>query len=134
MKVIRSTKPTFNVRTDTDERHFNLDSNFQAVIRLQDTGTGTLTLTVGPPYSSVAIAHGLGYIPYYQVFARLRNTTTGVTTNYVNITGIWSSVAANAYAQAFIDGTSLYVQGSKVSGVQTVFLDYRYYIGRDPIQ
>ena len=68
--VIKITKPTYNVLTETDSRNFIFDSTLN---HIKTSGYGSFQRTVNHGASTIVmVAHGLGYKPL--VLAYFRST------------------------------------------------------------
>lgn len=79
-EVVRIALPGYNALTDTNIDHFSVYADVDNVlIKRKLTGTGTVAIASGLGYTIDTITHGLGYIPFFSVYANY-NYFTG--TNY----------------------------------------------------
>ena len=134
MKVFRVSKPTFNVLTETNKRNLSVDSaNFEAIMRIQDRGSGTYTITNALDSTTVTIPHTLGYPAFYQFFIKWTNVTAGTTQGYKPSTGIGGPGPTTLInTQTAIDASNLYIHFRNTGTADDWKADYYYYIGRDP--
>lgn len=127
--VIKVAKPGKSVFS-TNPRDLSVDSQFQAIMRLQDSYSGTVSSPVSATTQQV-ITHNLGYRPFYQVFVQW-NIGSGYS-DVANITnsGLDASLLNKAYCTVTDTALNLYFENASPTVAATV--KYYAFIGRDPV-
>jgi len=117
---IKVSKPTYDVLTDNDPSHFIFDSQY-GTLKYHASGTAQLTLDSSVVSNRVQIAHGLGYIPFVEVYTESYESSGlwyytpfygyGATTMWT-ITYSVDDTNINLYAQsgAFLEETDFNVK------------------------
>jgi|WetSurSiteA1Bulk_404760.scaffolds.fasta_scaffold94641_2 hypothetical protein len=118
--------------SSTDKRDYSLWTKFYAVMRLQTPVTGTATITVAPATTTVNIAHGLGYVPYFQVFIKWNHTLGN--SDWLNATnGADDEIAGAIYFIPSADATNIILTWENNGGLVGMTADYKVIVGRDPL-
>lgn len=133
MSQIRITLPGYEVLTDTDPRHYSLDSDdFQYMMRLQDTGSGTYSIPASAGIHTVTVAHNLGYVPYFKCYVAF-DDHAGHVTKMQDATS-WTTDYGVGIMRFLpkADTTNLYLRWNNTTGAGSWTSDYYYFIGRDP--
>lgn len=133
MIVGKITKPGKDI-SSSDPRDFNLDTDFEAIIRAVDTGSGTVTINGGVgSTTTVTIPHNLGYTPFFQVFL----VWNGFSNDDYQPGSMYNADPDTASIEYIpkVDATNLILRFFNSAGVGggLATVTYYYFIGRDPL-
>ena len=123
--VIKITKPTYNVLTETNPRNFIFDSTLNH-LKTSSSGSFERTVTAGNS-TTVYIAHGLGYKPL--VLAYFRSTTNSnwfITMTQIEPTN--SRRGINCNVELYIDSTNVYFKINNYDASVTFTIEVQYEI------
>lgn len=123
--VLKISKPTFNVLTETDAKNFILDASLN---HLKTSSSGSFTRT-RPPVSSLVVytAHGLGYKPL--VFAYFRSTANNnwfISMAQIEPTN--ARLGALFNVELYVDATNVYFKLNNYSASITYTIEVQYEI------
>lgn len=133
MTRIKIAKPGKDI-SSTDPRDFTFDSEFEAAMRLQDSGSGTTAIDGGVgSTTTVVIPHNLGYAPFFQVFLKWN----GFSNEDYQPGTMYNADPDTASIEyiPIIDDTNLTLRFFNSAGVGggLATVSYYYIIGRDPL-
>ena len=121
----------------TDPQDYSLWSKFQAMMRVQDSGSDTgqvISSGVGTT-TTVTITHDLGYAPLFKVYLEWHFDAPGgpYDSGILDATsGSQEPETANVQFQPKTDTNTLVLRWLNVTGISDLTCDYYYFIGRDP--
>ena len=123
--VLKITKPTFNVLTETNAKNFILDASLN---HLRTSSSGSFTRT-RPAASSLVVytAHGLGYKPL--AFAYFRSTANS--NWFISMTQVESTnsrLGAYFNVELYVDTTNVYFRLNNYHGSNSYTIEVQYEI------
>jgi len=124
------TKTGFNALTETDPTNMAFSSDYNT-LKYSTTGTDTLSIDtdIYQGSTSSSIAHGLGYIPYVEVYVSVDGG------NY-QYCPFWASGASLFYSASYIiDDTNLILYAQATGGVAVIQkdFDFKYFIFKNKL-
>ena len=129
---IKVTLPGKDV-TSTDARDFSMHSEqFQNVLRMTDTFTGSLTVNSGVgTIDTITINHAVGYVPFFQVLAYWNEN--GTVSNTLNLTLASVSPVYLVSSWCDIDSNNLNLNLFKQLAAPSTTIFYTAFFGKDQL-
>jgi hypothetical protein len=123
------TKPTYDVITDTNPSHYVFDSNY-GTLKYHTSGTAQLMLDSSVVSDRVQIEHGLGYIPFVELYTQAYDGSN--TWYYVPFYGYG---ATTMWAVTYtVDSTYINIYVSSGAFLEEVNFNVKYFIFKNDLQ
>ena len=123
--VLKVTKPTFNVLTESDPKNFIFDSDLN---HIKTSGSGSFQRTVAAGNSTIVYtAHGLGYKPLVLVYFR----STANNNWFISVAQIEPTnfrIAINFNVELYVDTTNVYFKINNYDGSASFTVEVMYEI------